>query len=158
MFPNVGILFCTMYIRRAALRGLGRLGMLVGVLQIHLGFLFGTLSLRLPFATEFVADQVIGSQIGPLGARKLLDDLLHVLFVDRDVQCRIAHFRRGTGGPVFRLDLPADVGAAIKRFSGQRGSWEIFGDACVDSHGVLRRSAPAATPAGFHLGIESLAE
>ena len=210
MFPNVGILFCTMYIRRSArldqssslgyceisflatlmaralessaffclivglvdhdqrritprrlverLGGLGRLGMLVGVLQIDLGFLLRTLGLRLPFATEFVVDQVIGGQIGPLGARKFLDHLLHVLFVDRDAQCRIAHFGRGTGGLVCRLDLPADVGAAIKRFAGQRGSWEIFGDARVDSHRVLRSSTTAAAPAGFHLGIESLAE
>ena len=86
--------------------------MLLRVLQVDVRLFLGTLGFTLPVAANFVVDEVVGGEVGPLGVRIFLADLLHVVFFHLVAHVWITLASRRTRESLFALQLPADVGCA----------------------------------------------
>jgi hypothetical protein len=61
---------------------------------------------------------------------------------------------RGAGEQVGFVDLPLDIGGAVKGFTGKRGVRENIVDAMIESKRVLRRTAAAMAAAALVFGVD----
>ena len=69
--------------------------MLGGVFLVKLSLALGTLGLRLPVAADFVIEQMIGGEVGPLGVGIFLHDLAHDLFFHLGAHIGVLFFGGG---------------------------------------------------------------
>jgi hypothetical protein len=71
------------------------------------------------------------------------------LFVDLRSQVRIVRLGGGAGAGVFFLQLPLDVGGAVERLTGDRGSGKEIVDAVIEASGIGSRAFAAMATARF---------
>src|SRR5438128_1387825 len=125
--------------------------MLRRVFLVHLRLAFRALVAATPVAADLLIEKIVGCQIGPLGMGKFL---LHfaqetIIHVGTYGWVGIARGRAAEG--LSTLDLPADVGSAVERLSGQRRFGKEFVEQRVKPHRILRGATAAATLAGLRL-------
>ena len=107
--------------------------------------------MRLPVAADFVIEQMIGGEVGPLGVGIFLHDLAHDLFFHLGAHIGVLFFGGGQRLDIGILDLPADIPRAIEGFGGQRRVGKILGHAGVEAHGIVGGATASARAGGLVL-------
>src|SRR5579863_6121005 len=100
----------------------GGLFVLFDVLLVHVSLFVGAFGCALPVAAQFIFEQVKGGDVCPFGTGKFLHYQLHPVFVDLASHVGIALAGGGTCEHVGAVDLPADVGGAVKGLGCERRS------------------------------------